>query len=173
MQTKRGILLKPKHEPDTTKFKLVVWYDKKPSGEYYTQFEKASNKNRKYHDSIDFILTPGGYITRHDEAYNKLLNHLEKWKENIIRAQLFMNDFVNDKQYLIGKFERDETKSFFVQPDFKHYEKIIYKEKIVFNKLDNSQFEIKEKELSTSQVFAVGLLMQPLSEFKLKFNKTL
>jgi len=145
---KKGILLKPKHEPDTTKFKLVVWYDKKLSGEYFTQFEKASNKNRKYHDSIDFILTPGGYVTRHDEALNKLLHHLEKWKDNISSAMLLMNDFTNDKQYCIGKFSKDETKNQFIQPLFKHYPE-------------------------QKAVFAFDLLAPPLSEYKLKRNKTL
>lgn len=145
---KKGILTKPKHEPDTTKFKLVVWYDKKPNGEFYTQFEKASNKNRKYHDSIDFILTTKGNVTRHDEALNKLLHHLEKYKDNISTAMLMMNDQANDKQYCIGKFSKDETKNKFVQPLFKHY-------------------------ANTGHVFAFDLLAPALSEYKLKRHKTL
>lgn len=170
---KKGILLKPKHEPDTTKFKLCVWYDKKPNGEHYTQFEKESNKNRKYHDSIDYILTPLGYVTRHDEALNKLLHHVEKYKANIIRALLYVNDHINDKQYLIGKFERDETKSQFIQPLFKHYDKIQYTEKIIETNKTVTGFEIQNKTLSTSQVFYSGLLAQPLSEYKLRRYKTL
>jgi len=171
--TKKGILLKAKHEPDTTKFKLVVWYDKKPNGEYYTQFEKAANKNRKYHDSIDFILTPAGYVTRHDEALNKLLHNLEKYKDNILNAMLLMNDFVNDKQYCIGKFSKDETKNKFIQPIFKSYQKVAYTEKIIHSKTDSGQFEIKEKILNTNQVFVDGLLAAPLSEYQLKHHKTL
>lgn len=145
---KKGILLKPKHEPDTTKFKLVVYYDKKPNGEHYTQFEKASNKNRKYHDSIDILLTTKGYVTRHDEALNKLLHHLEKYKDNISTALLMMNDFAHDKQFCIGKFFKDETKNQFVQPTFTHY---------------------KEKDC----VFCTGLLGAPLSEYTLKRHATL
>lgn len=170
---KKGILLKPKHEPDTTKFKLVVFYDKKPNGDHYTQFEKASNKNRKYHDSIDYILTPAGYVTRHDEALNKLLQHLEKYKENIDRALLFMNDHVNDKQFLIGKFSKDENKNQFIQPTFKHYQKIIYTEKIIETQKTVTGFDIQEKTLTTNQVFASGLLAPALSEYKLRRYKTL
>lgn len=170
---KKGILLKAKHEPDTTKFKLCVWYEKKLSGEYFTQWEKSQNKNRKYHDSIDFILTIGGNVTRHDEAYNKLLHHLEKWESHIERALMYMNDFTNDKQYLIGKFEKDKTKTFIVQPEFTHYKKMFYQEKIVFSKLEHEVYEIKEKEIIVNSVFATGLTSPPISEFKLKFNKTL
>lgn len=170
---KKGILVKPKHEPDSTKFKLVVYYDKKPNGEHYTQFEKASNKNRKYHDSIDFILTPGGYVTRHDEALNKLLHHLEKYKSNIINAMLFMNDHVNDKQFCIGKFSKDENKNQFIQPIFKHYQKVIYTEKIIETSKTVTGFDIQEKTLTTSQVFAVDLLAPPLSEYKLRRYKQL
>lgn len=170
---KRGILAKPKHEPDTTKFKLVVFYEKKPNGEYWTQYEKAEKKNRKYHDSIDFILTPVGYVTRHDEALNKLLHHIEKFKDNISTALLYMNDFANDKQYLIGKFSKDETKNVFVQPVFKYYQKLTYTEKVVENTKLPAQFEIKEKTITTSQVFADSLLGAPLVEYKLKYHKTL
>lgn len=170
---KKGILAKPKHEPDTTKFKLCVWYEKKRNGEYYTQFEKNANKNRHYHDSIDFILTPVGYVTRHDEAYNKLLKHLEIYKDNIIRALLFMNDFANDKQYIIGKFERDETKTRIIQPVFSHYKKVSYDEKVIFNESNPDQYEIKERHLEANQVFCTGLLAQPLSEFKLRHYKSL
>lgn len=163
---KRGILARRKHEPDTTKFKLICWYEQKPNGEYYSEGEKMQNKNRKYHDSIDFILTPGGYITRHDEALNKLLHHLEKYKHKILNAWLLMNDFVNDKQYLIGKFHKDESKNQFVQPIFTNYSKIQYKEKI---ERFGNEFEIHTRELTTNQVFATGLMRPALNEFKLKY----
>lgn len=170
---KRGILAKPKHEPDTTKFKLIVWYAEKPNGEFYSEVEKLQNKNRKYHDSIDFILTPGGYVTRHDEALNKLLHHLEKYKSKIINAWLLMNDFANSKQYLIGQFFKDENKNKFIQPTFTKYEKIQYNEKIIFDKWNKEQFEIKQRELIANQVFCTGLLAPPIREFTLKHFETL
>lgn len=170
---KRGILAKPKHEPDTTKFKLIVWYAEKPNGEFYSEVEKLQNKNRKYHDSIDFILTPGGYVTRHDEALNKLLHHLEKYKSKIINAWLLMNDFADSKQYLIGQFFKDENKNKFVQPTFTNYQKIKYTEKIYFDKSNPEQFDIKEKELQVNEVFCTGLLAAPLREFTLRHFENL
>lgn len=170
---KRGILAKPKHEKDTTKFKLIVWYAEKPNGEYYSEVEKLQNRNRKYHDSIDFILTPGGYVTRHDEALNKLLHHLEKYKSKIINAWLLMNDFADSKQYLIGQFFKDENKNKFIQPTFTNYQKIKYTEKIYFDKSNPEQFDIKEKELQVNEVFCTGLLAAPLREFTLKHFETL
>lgn len=170
---KRGILAKPKHEQDTTKFKLICWYSEKPNGEYYSELEKQQNRNRKYHDSIDFILTPGGYITRHDEALNKLLHHLEKYKSKIINAWLLMNDFADSKQYLIGQFFKDENKNKFIQPLFTHYSKVQYNEKIIFSKDDPTQFDIKQRELQANQVFCTGLMAAPLKEFTLKHFETL
>lgn len=168
---KQGILLKKKHEPDTTKFKLLVYYSRKISGEYFTQLEIDDNKNRKYHDSVDFILTNGGVnITRHDEAYNKLINHLNKWQSHIIRAKMYMNDFANNKQYLIGIFEKEYTK--LVVPDFKTFDKITYKEKIVFNGLSQTDFEIREKEIQNKEVFAYGLNGPALDTFILRYQKT-
>lgn len=170
---KRGILAKPKHERDTTKFKLIVWYSEKPNGEYYSEIEKLQNKNRKYHDSIDFILTPGGYVTRHDEALNKLLHHLEKYKSKIINAWLLMNDFADGKQYLIGQFFKDENKNKFIQPIFTNYNKVQYNERITFVKDNPHLFNIRQRELITNQVFCTGLLAAPLREFSLKYNETL
>lgn len=170
---KRGILAKPNHEKDSTKFKLICWYAEKPSGEYYSEVEKLQNKNRKYHDSIDFILTPSGYVTRHDEALNKLLQHLEKYKSRIINAWLLMNDFANSKQYLIGQFHKDENKNKFIQPLFTHYSKVKYREKIIFSESNPEQFEIKERELQANEVFCTGLLAAPLREFTLRHFETL
>jgi hypothetical protein len=169
---KKGILTHPKRENDTTVFKLCVWYDKKTNGEYFTQWEKDVNKNRKYHDSIDFILTSGGYITRHDEALNKLLNHITKWEGHIIRALLYYNDFAHEKQYLIGKFDRDKTKNVFIQPLFEHKQKVFYTEKVFYNLKTDEPPAIKEQKIETNNVFCVGLLAKPLNEYSLKHNKT-
>ena len=156
---KRGILTKPKHEPDTTKFKLICWYNQKPNGEFYTELEKLQNKNRKYHDSIDFILTPGGNVTRHDEALNKLLHHVEKYKERIINAWLVMNNFADGKQFLIGQFFTDSDKNKFIQPIFKNYPKECYK--------------LNGETITVNQVFATELMGEPLREWRLKYSETL
>lgn len=169
----KGILAQPKKEFDSTAFKLVCWYNQKPNGIFYTQQEIDANKNRKYHDSIDFILTTSGNVTRHDEALNKLLHHLEKYKQRIINAWLFYNDHVNDKQYLIGTFSQDEHRNKFVQPTFRHYTKVYYSERVEFNKNLPAQFEIKERELRANHVFVSGLLGEPLKEYRLKHHKTL
>lgn len=130
------------HESDLTKFKLVVYYSHKSSGVPYSYLDIEGKKNRKYHDSHDFILTPDGYKTRHDLALNKLLSHLEKWKSHIYSALIFVNDFVKSEQLLIGKFHRNEEFNEFIQPIFKSY--------------DNNQ------------VFFSDLLAPPLQIYKLK-----
>lgn len=161
-QIKKGILAKPKHEKDTTKFKLICWYAEKPNGEYYSEIEKLQNKNRKYHDSIDFILTPGGYVTRHDIALEKLTGHVNKYRSKIINAWLLMNDFINDTQYLIGKYQKDESKDLFIQPEFKLY-----------NKSETKQTAQGIVEFNLNHVFATSLIIEPLQTFKLKYHENL
>ena len=109
-------------ETDLTKFKLVVYYSHKSSGVPYSYLDIEGKKNRKYHDSHDFILTSEGNKTRHDLALNKLLNHLEKWKSHIYSALIFVNDFTNSQQLLIGKFHKNEEFNQFIQPLFKSYD---------------------------------------------------
>ena len=133
-------------ETDLTKFKLVVYYSHKASGVPYSYLDIEGKKNRKYHDSHDFILTADGYKTRHDLALNKLLSHLEKWKSHIYSALIFVNDFVKGEQLLIGKFHRNEEFNEFIQPLFKSY--------------DNNQ------------VFVSDLIAPPLQVYKLQ-NKIL
>lgn len=107
------------YEANSTKFKLCVYYAIKPSGVPYTHVEKIQKKHRKYHDSYDYVNVTGGKtITRHDMALNKLLHHLEHYKERIEFALLYMNDFITNEQHLIGKFFRDEARSIFVMPQF-------------------------------------------------------
>lgn len=111
-----------KFETDKTIFKLTCYYSHKPNGDPWNYTDISQERNRKFHDSHDFILTPNGYITRHDLALNKLLNHIKKHEANIISCLLFYNNHYEKKQYLIGKFYKDETKSQFVQPLFKSYD---------------------------------------------------
>lgn len=106
-------------ETDNTKFKLCVYYHVKPDLTVYSHVEKIQKRHRKYHDSYDYVNVTGGKtITRHDMALNKLLHHLEQYKERIEFALLYMNDFANGEQHLIGKFFRDEVRSIFVMPEF-------------------------------------------------------
>lgn len=125
----QGILknrkLKTPYEPDTTKFKLIVWYERKRNGEFYTITEMRENKNRKYHDSIDFIKYKGENVTRHDIAYNKLLEHVKTYKANILRCWLLFNDFGNNKQYLTAIYDKyDKQKNIIVKPIFEVYNSV-------------------------------------------------
>lgn len=95
------------HIHNTTKFKLVCFYSHKPDGTPYTSWEKSLNKNRKYHDSYDYENFQGGIkVTRHDKAFAKLLSHVDMHFENIDRAMLFMNDHANQKEILIGYWDK-------------------------------------------------------------------
>jgi hypothetical protein len=119
METDKILPTQKYHEANSTKFKLCVYYGIKPNMQPYTHVEKLQKKNRKYHDSYDYInITGGKTITRHDMALNKLLHYLEQYKERIEFALLYMNDFANNEQHLIGKFFRDEVRSIFVMPEF-------------------------------------------------------
>lgn len=108
----------PPKKTDTTVFKLCVWYSHKLDGTPYSYLEKQDNKNRKYHDSYDFVLSSDGWVTRNDLALNKLLNYLEQNKAKILNALLFCNDKMQKKQYLIGKFSQNETFNLFIMPKF-------------------------------------------------------
>lgn len=119
METNKILPTAKHYEANSTKFKLCVYYAIKPNGEAYTHPEKILKRHRKYHDSYDYINVTGGKtITRHDIALNKLLHHLEQYKERIEFALLYMNDFVNGEQHLIGKFFKDEARSIFIMPSF-------------------------------------------------------
>jgi hypothetical protein len=170
---KRGILARERKEHDSTKFKLLCWYEKKNAMEFYTQHEIDGNKNRHYHDSVDFFMGSGNqYITRHDIAFEKLVDHVKKYRDRIFVAWLFMNDFGNNAQYLIGKYNRFKHESFLVQPEFTHYEKLIVAEKIIHDEKNPEQFEIIEKQFNLNHVFATGLTAAPLEIYELKQLKT-
>lgn len=119
-QQKNKIEKKPKtYVSDTTKFKLCVYYSHKPDGVPYNIREINMKKHRHYHDSYDYVHTTGGKtVTRHDLAFNKLLHVIEEYKNHISFALLFVNDFVEGKQHLIGKFFKDPNRSIFIQPQF-------------------------------------------------------
>jgi hypothetical protein len=119
---KRGLAVTKHHESSTTKFKLVIYWKLKPDNTPYSVPEINLKKHRKYVDSIDFILTAKGYITRHDLALNKLLQLVEKYKERMFSCLLIMNDLVNEQELLIGKFSHIEENNNFIQPLFTSYE---------------------------------------------------
>lgn len=109
-----------KYVSDRTRFKLCVYYSHKPCGTPYSVIEKNFKKHRKYHDSYDYVPIKGGKtVTREDMAFNKLLHHVEHYKAYIEFALLYVNNFSDGKQYLIGKFFKDEQRSQFVMPNFK------------------------------------------------------
>lgn len=90
------------HIPNKTAFKAVVYYHRKPDGVFYTVQEKADKKNRKYHDSYDYIATKEKLlVTRHDLAYNKLSNYIAKKIDNIQTCLLFAN--IQGQEYCILK----------------------------------------------------------------------
>jgi len=105
---------------DSTKFKLCVYYSHKPNGVPYSIVEINTKRHRHYHDSKDYKHTTSGKtVTRHDEAFNKLLRHVKKHEGHIISALLFVNDFIEGKQHLIGKFfPKDADRDDFVMPVF-------------------------------------------------------
>jgi hypothetical protein len=111
---------KKTYNSDTTKFKIVAYWNVKPSGQYYSVIEKNFKQHRKYIDSFDYVATEGGKtITRHDEAFYKLLVYAKK---NINRADkilIYMNDFTTEKQYLIANLQTDEARCKLIIPVFK------------------------------------------------------
>lgn len=117
--------VKQNHVINTTKFKISVYYSHRKTGEAYTILEKQDGKNHHFHDSKDYIETKGGKtITRHDLAFNKLLRHIDLYRDKIMTALLFVNDFGNDAEIMIGKFNEYEQK--LVQPIFEEIDGQIY-----------------------------------------------
>jgi hypothetical protein len=92
---------------DKTAFKLCVYYSHRSNGTAYNIAEITRKDHRKYHDSIDYINTANGWLTRHDLAYQKLINHLKKHRDKIFSALLYCNNHKAGKQYLIAKFNRN------------------------------------------------------------------
>lgn len=106
---------------DNTKFKIVAYWNVKPNGQYWTIAEKNLRMHRKYIDSYDYHTTKEGRtITRHDEAFYKLLVFAEK---NISKAEkmlIYMNNLADEKQYLIGSLVNDKDNCKLIIPVFKN-----------------------------------------------------
>lgn len=109
---------KKTYQKDQTAFKLCVYYSHKSNGIAYNIAEITHKHHRKYHDSIDFIPVQNGWLTRHDLALQKLLNHLKKHREKIFSALLFANNHKAKKQYLIGRFNKNTDFDIQVMPQF-------------------------------------------------------
>ena len=106
------------YKKDQSVFKLCVYYSHKSNGVAYNINEISHKEHRKYHDSFDFIPVQDGWLTRHDIAFNKLLNHLKKHRDKIFSALLFVNNFKAKKQYLIGSYNKSTDFDIQIQPNF-------------------------------------------------------
>lgn len=109
---------KKTYTKDKTAFKLCVYYSHKSNGIAYNIAEISRKEHRKYHDSIDYIPIIDGWQTRHDLAYQKLINHLKKHRDKIFSALLYCNNHKANKQYLIAKFNRNIEFDHQVIPQF-------------------------------------------------------
>lgn len=97
---------------DTTTFKMVVFFSHKVSGVAFSVYEKQQNKNRRYVDSYDYIVTVGGKTqTRHDLAYKKLGLFYNDHLNSIQSAILFFNDFENKKQHKIAVLYNNKARN--------------------------------------------------------------
>jgi len=103
---------------DTSVFKLCVYYSHRSNGQTYSITEISAQEHRKYHNSIDFIASPDGWQTRHDLAFNKLVNHIKKHRDKIFTALLYANNFKTNKQFLIGKWGRTNYFDKIIIPSF-------------------------------------------------------
>lgn len=104
---------------NSTKFTLCVYWQKKPNGQYYSVPEINAKQHRKYIDSYDYhIGEQYRSITRHDEAFYKMLVWIQKRIANASKAVIYMNDHGNEKQYCIAKLCADEDQCKIVYPTF-------------------------------------------------------
>ena len=99
-----GISAQYKTQLKSCHFKLVVYFDKKPDGSYYTITEKQYKKHRRFIPSFDF---KNGHsaksITDHLTAYNNLIEYIIKNKDSITKAMLIECDYINklEKTFVI------------------------------------------------------------------------
>ncbi len=113
-QTKENYFLS-----NSTKFTLCVYWQRKPDGSFYNVQEINAKRHRKYIDSYDYHIGEGfKSITRHDEAFYKLLVYAQKNIHNIVKAVIFLNEFVERKQYMIAKLSQNELDCQIVYPSF-------------------------------------------------------
>lgn len=99
-----GIAAQYKNELSKCKFKLVVYFNVKANGEYYTSIEKQYMKHRRFIPSFDF---KNGHaaksITDHLTAYNNLIDYMLKNAKRITKIMLIENDYINklEKTFVI------------------------------------------------------------------------
>lgn len=119
-----GIAQEYKKQLNTSKFKLVVYFKKNKQGQYFTQYEKQQNKNRRYIPSFDFINIGGKMVQNHELGFKKLIDYVMTNVDNISNANLILNDFVNELELTIIKFDCKNLQfSNYVNPIFKTNEK--------------------------------------------------
>lgn len=96
-----------KHTTNTTKFKLVCFFSHKLCGTPFTGYEKSINRNRRYIDSYDYEHIKGGVtVTRHDKAFDKLLQYVQDHWATIDRAMLILNDHAEQKEIRVAYWDK-------------------------------------------------------------------
>lgn len=91
-----GIAAQYKNQLASCKFKLVVYFDKKANGEYYSITERQYMKHRRFIPSFDFKNgTSAKSITDHLQGYNNLIDYMMKNRAVIQKVMLIENDFIN------------------------------------------------------------------------------
>lgn len=119
-----GIAAEYKKQLNTSKFKLVVYFKKDKQGNFYSQYDKQLNKNRRYIPSFDFINNSGKMVQNHEIGFKKLIDYVIINIDNISNANLILNDFVNELELTIIKFDCKNLQfSNYVNPIFKTNDK--------------------------------------------------
>lgn len=119
-----GIATEYKKQLSTSKFKLVVYFNKDKQGNYFNQYDKQLNKNRRYIPSFDFINCNGKMVQNHEIGFKKLIDYVMTNVDNISNANLILNDFVNELELTIIKFDCKNLQfSNYVNPIFKTNDK--------------------------------------------------
>lgn len=119
-----GIAAEYKKQLNTSKFKLVVYFNKDKQGNYFNQYDKQLNKNRRYIPSFDFINCNGTMVQNHEVGFKKLIDYVVTNIDNISNANLILNDFINEIELTIIKFDCKNLQfSNYVNPIFKTNDK--------------------------------------------------
>ena len=114
------LLPKKTYLSDNTKFKIVAYWNYKPNGQFWSIVEKNMKQHRKYIDSFDYVASAEGRtITRHDEAFYKLLVYAEKYVSRAEKILIYMNDLSQSKQFLLAKLVNDKDLCQLIIPVFK------------------------------------------------------
>lgn len=115
-----GIAAEYKKQLNTSKFKLVVYFKKNKQGNYFNQYDKQLNKNRRYIPSFDFINCNGKMVQNQEIGFKKLVDYVITNIDNISNANLILNDFINEIELTIIKFDCKNLQfSNYVNPIFK------------------------------------------------------